>query len=184
MSSNIKEKILLLRLQKRDPEAFAQLYDLYVASIYRFILFKVPTRQDAEDLTSEVFLKTWQYIGEAGNNVGNFRSLLYASARNLVVDFYRRRSQGEMIGDEEVLLQLEDSRQQNFLNQIDAKADVKNLESCLRRLKDEYRDVIILRFLDELSISEIAEVLNKSKGSVRVLIHRALKVVKELISQS
>lgn len=180
MSSNIKEKLLLLRLKKKDPDAFAELYDLYLPSIYRFVFFKVPTRQDAEDITSEVFLKTWQYVTDGRETVRNLRALLYTTARNLVIDFYRRKSQSEVVNDEELLLQIEDSRQQNFLSQIDAKADVANLELVLRQLKDEYREVLVLRYLEELSVTEIATILNKSKGSVRVLVHRALKVVKEI----
>lgn len=180
MSSNLKEKLLLLRLKKQDPDAFAQLYDLYVSSIYRFVFFKVPTRQDAEDITSETFLKVWQYIMENQQTVKNLKSLLYTTARNLVIDFYRRKSQGEIVRDEEMMFQIEDGRQQNFLSQIDAKADVANLELVLRQLKDEYREVVVLRYIEELSISEIAIILNKSKGSVRVLVHRAIKVIKDL----
>ena len=68
-SSKFQEKLLLIRLQKKDPEAFAQIYDLYVTPIYRFIYFKVSSKQDAEDLTSEVFLKIWQYIAETDHTI-------------------------------------------------------------------------------------------------------------------
>lgn len=180
-TSKIQEKILLLKLKKKDPDAFTKVYDLYVNPIYRFIYFKVPRHQDAEDLTSEVFLKTWQYINETEEAIQNLQALLYRLARNLVVDFYRNRTKTELIiENEEMLIKIEDTRQQNFLTQIDAKAELKNLEPILRRMKDEYREVLILRYIEELTISEIATILEKSKGSVRVLVHRALKVVREL----
>ncbi|MBN1778951.1 MAG: RNA polymerase sigma factor [Candidatus Buchananbacteria bacterium] len=184
MSLSLKEKLLLVRLKKKDKDAFGELYDLYVASIYRFIFFKVPTRQDAEDLTSETFLKIWNYVAETQEEVKNLKSLLYTTARNLVVDFYRKKSQVQLVGDEETLLKIEDSRQQNILSQIDIKAEVNNIEEIIKGLKDEYREVIVMRYVEQLSITEIAEVLNKSKGSVRVLVHRALKVVKETIEKN
>src|SRR3989338_3629939 len=183
MSLSLSEKLLLLRLKRKDPDAFAQFYDLYITPVYRFIYFKVPTVQDAEDLASEVFLKAWQYITDRSESVENLRPLLYKIARNLVVDFFRRRAQAEFVADQEVLVKIQGNRQQNLLAQLDTKAEIKNLEIVLRRLKDEYREAILFRYLEELSIGEIAEVLNKSKGSVRVLIHRALKVVKDIIKK-
>ncbi|OGY44907.1 MAG: hypothetical protein A2729_03955 [Candidatus Buchananbacteria bacterium RIFCSPHIGHO2_01_FULL_39_14] len=180
---NFEENLLLLRLKRKDPEAFAKLYDLYVTPIYRFIYFKVPTRQDAEDLTSEVFLKIWQYVSETEDIIENLRALLYRSARNLVIDFYRRNANKEIISADQVSFILEDDRQQSLLSQVETKLEMKNIELILRQMKDEYREVIILRFIEELPISEMAKILDKSKGSVRVLLHRALKVAKSLLAK-
>ncbi|MFA6215606.1 MAG: RNA polymerase sigma factor [Patescibacteria group bacterium] len=182
--SKISEKLLLLRLKNKDPEAFAQIYDLYVTPIYRFIYFKVASRQDAEDLTSEAFLKIWQYIKETEDEIGNLRALLYRTARNLVIDSYRQKAKREFVQDQEVLEAVKDERQQSLLNKIDSHFEIKSIEGILRQLKDEYREVIILRFVEDLSITEIAGVLDKSKGSVRVILHRALKVTRELLSKN
>lgn len=183
-ASKLQEKLLLVKLKKKDPDAFAQMYDLYVTQIYRFIYFKVATRQDAEDLTSEVFLKTWNYIVEKDEPVENFKALLYRIARNLVIDFYRSKAKKEYVREEEVLINIQDERQQSFLEDIDTKASIQNVEVILRKVKDEYREVIILRFIEELSINEISKILNKSKGSVRVTLHRALKLVRELMQEN
>jgi RNA polymerase sigma-70 factor (ECF subfamily) len=177
----IEEKLLLLKLKKKDPEAFSQIYDLYITPIYRFIYFKVATRQDAEDLTSEVFLKVWQYITETENEVENLRAFLYKSARNLVIDFYRRNAKKDLTQVMEVLNSVVDERQQSLLSSIESKIEMENIETILRRMKDEYREIIILRYIEELSINEIARVLDRSKGSVRVLLHRALKVAREIL---
>ena len=174
-----QEKLLLLRLKKKDPDAFAQIYDLYVKPIYRFIYFKVANEHDAEDLTSEVFLKTWQYITETEENILNLRALLYSLARNIVIDFYRQRAKREIINDEEVLLKIEDTRQQQFLALLETKFEMRAIEGVLIKMKDEYREVLIMRFIDELSISEIATILDKSRGAVRILLHRALKIVRQ-----
>jgi RNA polymerase sigma-70 factor (ECF subfamily) len=182
--SKLKENLLLLKLRKKDPEAFARLYDLYVTPIYRFIYFKVSNRQDAEDLTSEVFLKTWQYIVDSEQGVENLRALLYRTAKNLVIDFYRKKSNKDIIREEEFINNIEDERQQNLLAQIETATEMKNMEVILRKMKSDYREVLILRFIEELSINEIADVLDKSKGAVRVLIHRAIKVARELLQEN
>src|SRR3989344_5332412 len=181
--SKFQEKLLLLRLKKKDPEAFSKVYDLYVTPIYRFIYFKVATKQDAEDLTSEVFLKIWQYVNETEDEIENLRALLYRSARNLVIDFYRRNAKKDITQDMEVLSNISDERQQSLLSRIETEFEMKNIELTLRQMKDEYREIIILRYIEEFSISEIAKILNKSKGSVRVLLHRALRVAKDLLNK-
>ena len=182
-TSNFQEKLLLLRIRKKDPQAFSQIYDLYVTPIYRFIYFKVSTRQDAEDLTSEAFLKVWQYITNTDEKIENIRALIYRIARNLVIDFYRAKSKRDLTQDLEILETIPDVRQQSLLSDIDVKIEMKNVEVVLRKMKDDYREVIILRYIEEFSISDIANVLNRSKGSVRVLVHRALKVARELLNE-
>ncbi|MFA6410064.1 MAG: RNA polymerase sigma factor [Candidatus Buchananbacteria bacterium] len=181
---NLQEKLLLIKLKKKDPDAFAQVYDLYVTPIYRFIYFKVSSRQDAEDLTSEVFLKIWQYVTESEEQVENLRALLYRSARNIVIDHYRKNAKREYVRDEEILNNIEDDHQQSLLEKVDTEIEMKGIEKVLHKLKDEYREILILRYLEDLSISEIAKILDKSKGSVRVILHRALKVVRELANQN
>lgn len=179
----IKEKWLLYKLAtEKDTEAFGELYDLYASKIYRFIYFKVSSASDAEDLTAEVFLKTWEYIN-GGKEVKHFAGLLYRIARNQVIDFYRHKNSQKEEPLEETLLE-------NF---SDAGALVKELEKSnelqgliknLQRLKDEYREVVTLRFIDELSFGEIAEILQKSQINVRVLLHRALKTLKKIAEQN
>lgn len=183
-SSKFKEKILLIRLKKKDPDAYAEIYDLYVTPIYRFIYFKVPTKQDAEDLTSDVFLKIWQYITETDHQIDNLRALLYRTARNLVIDSYRKKASRDVNQDGELLSLVEDEKQQSLLVNVETKLEMKNMEKILRKMKDEYREVLMLRYLEELSIGEIANVLEKSKGSVRVSLHRALKVARDLTNQA
>jgi len=90
---NWNEKSLLFKLQtKRDPDAFAALYDTYVERIYRFVFFKVGNQTDTEDIVSETFLKTWNYItSHKSEEVKSFSGLLYRIARNCIVDYYRKK---------------------------------------------------------------------------------------------
>jgi len=182
-SSKFQDKFLLLRLKKKDPDAFAEVYNQYITPIYRFVYFKVSSRQDAEDLTSEVFMKVWNYITETEDDIENLRALLYRTARNLVIDHYRRNARRDVINDVEMMENIVDDKQQSLLSQVDTNIDMQSIEKLMRQMKDEYREVIVLKYLEELSIAEIAKILNKTKGSVRVTLHRALKTAKELSSK-
>ena len=181
-TSKVEEKLLLYKIKKNDKEAFVKAYDLYVDQIHRFIYFKVGSREEAEDLCSAVFLKTWNYILENTlKDHKTLKALLYKIARNLIIDHYRKNKNKETISlDGDNGIQIIDE-QQGAAKIMELKTDLLVLETKLPELKDEYREVIILRFVNELSIKEIAEILDKPKGNIRVLIFRALKALKELL---
>jgi RNA polymerase sigma-70 factor (ECF subfamily) len=178
----IEEKLLLYKIKKNDREAFIKAYDLYVDQLHRFIYFKVGSREEAEDLCSAVFLKTWNYILENSlKDEKTLKALLYKIARNLIIDHYRKNKDKENISlDGDSGIEIIDEKR-SAARTMELKTDLLVLETKLPELKDEYREVIILRFVNELSIKEISEILDKSKGNTRVLIFRALKALKELL---
>lgn len=184
MSSPLRDKYLLLRIYtKSDPEAFAELYDQYVASIYRFIYFKVSTREDAEDLTGETFLRAWHYLSEH-KDIASFTGLIYRIARNLVIDHYRYRKPSVSLDEKQE--QGEEVNAHDFgqaVKKIDTSVDAQRLISAMQQLKDEYREVLQLRYIDELSHGEIAKILEKNLVAVRVLLHRASKTLKQLLEK-
>jgi len=177
MPGKLSEKILLYKvLTKHDPEAYAGLYDAYVERIYRFIYFKVASHEEAEDLTSEVFLKTWHYLQE-NKEIKSFSGLLYKVARNAIVDLYRAKSaKPESLMTEE--MDVSDSGK--WEDKTLTKLEVDALVVHIKKLKQEYQEVIMFRYIDELEIEEIAEITGKRKVAVRVTLHRALKRLKEL----
>lgn len=189
MSRSLKEQYLFLKLRTtRDPEVFGKLYDIYVDQIYRFIYFKVGRKEEAEDLTGDVFLKTWQYINEMGSEViDNLRAFLYQTARNAVIDFYRSRDQREFVAlpeedDEKPTMEIVDEKQ-DLVEKIELASDLEEVKKALQKIREEYREIIILRFVEEMSVKETAEILGKSEGAVRVLLHRAVAALKEEAAQ-
>ncbi len=179
-SKKVDEKKLFSKIKKRDQEAFAKAYDLYVDDIYRFIYFKIGNQEEAQDLTSAVFLKTWNYILE--NSLKDFktlRALIYRIARNAVIDHYRKTSglSNVSIDNEENQIDIKDESR-GILEDIEIKTDYAQIELKLKNIKEEYREVIILRYVNELSIAEISKVIDKSKGNIRVIISRALKALR------
>jgi len=183
MSNPLQEKLLLYRVRaKKDPEAYGKIYDLYARRIYRFVYFKVSSVEEAQDITADVFLKAWSYLlDEKGAEVRHLSALLYSIARNRVIDHYRSRSNKEALplaeSAEEILA---DDRMD--LKKVDANLDAKMLEKRMRSLKDEYREVLVMKYLDELETDEIARILGKTNGNVRVLLHRATEALRDLVA--
>jgi len=176
-----KEKILLARLNVKDISAFEEIYNFYLDKIYRFIYFKVETKQEAEDLTSQTFLKIWQQAIEGKiKTKESFQAFIYQVARNNVIDHYRatqkkKKNEIELEAAENVFVG------QSIEKDIDLKIDFQNLEEKIKHLKNEYQEIVMLHYINELSIKEIATVMNKKRGAVRVLLHRALKALKEQV---
>lgn len=179
------EKILVYRLyEERSADAFGELYDLYVQPIYRYISFKVRTTTIAEDLTAEVFLKTWEYVQRREKKIDNFRAFIYSLARNTVVDHYRSQAQGEILRDREEMDSVPAPSEQHIARLVEIDSDLATVEQSLRHLKDEYREALILRYIEDYPIVDIAEIMGKSRGAVRVTLHRALNALREEIEKA
>ncbi|OGL73880.1 hypothetical protein A3E39_01395 [Candidatus Uhrbacteria bacterium RIFCSPHIGHO2_12_FULL_60_25] len=183
--TNLVDRYLLYRIRAhQDSQAFARIYDRYVISIYRFVLLKLPSKEDAEDLTSDTFLKCWRYVQEH-RAIGDIRALLYQIARNAVIDWYRQRAANP---SRTLAVTFQASETSSFASGdpsdagqskavIEARADLALIMGKLERLKDEYRDVIMLRLIDGLPFNIIGEILGKTTGNVRVVYHRAKKAL-------
>jgi RNA polymerase sigma-70 factor (ECF subfamily) len=186
--TRLEEKILFSKIRQKDKEAFAKVYDLHIDEIYRFIFFKVSNTEEAEDLTSAVFLKTWNYLQKDNQdeNYDSLRPLLYKIARNTVIDHYRKTSLKERTNialDSKISpVDIVDEKQ-DIVKQAEISSDLKIVQEKINELKEEYREIILMRFVQELSFKEIALILNKSRGNARVLAFRALKALRELVNE-
>ncbi len=170
----------------RDEQAFAQIYDAYVEAIYRFVYVKLSSREQAEEVTSETFLRLWQAL-QRGEEIRHVRGMLYRIARHLVIDEYRRRhaaaeggsvtfSSPDPASDSEGTI----SDAGRGSRAIEAQADLALVLTQIAQLKEDYQDVLTLRLIDDLSFQDIAEALGKEAGTVRVLYHRAFKALQRL----
>ena len=182
MSATIdNEKELLAQIASGNKEAFGQLYDLYAPRLFRFIRLKVRSQVLAEDLSSELFLKIWEYLKEKENIVEeSIQALLYKVARNLIIDYYKKKSSQELFMGDDFHLFLEEEPAKD---EVGSKEIADQIHKALVNVKEEYQDVLILYYIDELSVPEIAKVMNKSNGAIRVLIHRGLKSLKEHLTK-
>jgi len=183
MNKEPSEKILLYRLQtKQDPEAFATLYDLYVKRIYRFVFFKVSGHEEAEDITSDVFLKVWNHIA-GKKELKSFSGLLYRVARNCIIDLYREKS---FHANPLLLSELPEGREPaasiDLGERVGVTIEAERIIQAIKKLKQEYQEVITLKYIDELSVEEISEITGKGNIAARVTLHRALKKLKQLLA--
>ena len=159
-----------------DSSAFGALYDRYQPMIYRFVMIKVGRREEAEDITHQVFLSAWQKVRSYKHRGFPFSSWLYQIARNQVIDHYRSRK-----GD----VSLDKADPEAFASAADPSADLskklqlEKVRSAVARLKPDYQDVIILRFVEDLSLKETAAALRKTEGAVKLVQHRAVRELKK-----
>lgn len=151
---------------------FAKVYDQYIDKIYRFVFLKVASRETAEDLCSETFLRGWQAF-QSQNEIRNLPAFLYTTARNLVVDYYRQKGREPRILAEYAAADFVDPKQ-DLTEAVLLGSDLETLKRALFDMSGDYQDVIIWHYLDGLSFNEIADLMGRTKGAVRVLLHRAL----------
>jgi RNA polymerase sigma-70 factor (ECF subfamily) len=183
-----KDRQALSRLKNRDKEAFTRVYDESVSDIYRFVYFKVGNKEEANDLTSMIFLKAWNHIqNNSLEDSKTLRALIYKIARTTVIDYYRESGNkiSLSLDNEDEPLDIRDDSQGQEASQekIDREADLELIKSKLPLLKEEYREVIVMKFVSDLSLEEIADVTGKKRGNVRVLLHRALNALRELVEE-
>ena len=188
MSLNIiekfKERSMKERLRKKDELAFSEFYDKNIDDIYRFIYFKIGKKDEASDLSSLVFLKTWEYIQKDKiKNSETLRALVYKIARNVIVDYYRnRRPENLSLDDENNKIDVVNENYSLEL-EISVKDDYEKLMLKVMELKNEHREILVMRFINELSLEEIASVTGKKKINIRVMLHRAIKALKEMMGE-
>lgn len=180
----LKQKNLKDRIKDHDQSAFEELYDQNIDNIYRFIYFKIGKKEDASDLSSAVFLKTWEYLQKNKiNQKETLRALVYKITRNMIIDYYRsNKGKNISLDDDNNKIDVIDESY-NIEVDISNKGDFNDLLSKIMELKNEYREILIMRFVNDLSLDEIAEITGKKKMNIRVISHRAIKALREIIDK-
>jgi RNA polymerase sigma-70 factor (ECF subfamily) len=173
------EAELVQRAVDHDPEAFGRLYDMHVDRVYRHIYYRVGNEQDAEDLTQQVFLKAWQAIPRYKKMTSPFIAWLMTISHNLVVDFYRT-SKDKAYLEAEILA---DGPASNPEQAAERSLDQQLLRRAILKLGSDEQQVVVLRFLEGFQFSEIASVLAKKEGNVRVILHRALVKLRSILEK-
>lgn len=185
LAQKFKDKKIISRLKSKDKEVFIKVYDDFAGDIYRFVYFKIGHVEEAKDLTSMIFLKTWNHIqNNSLTSASTLRALLYKIARTSIVDHYRETGNKLEVSldDEDHPIDIADDKT-DLEGDIDRANDLAQIKSKLPLLKEEYREIIVLKFVNDLDIDEISEVTGKTKGNVRVLLHRSLSALKDLLGE-
>lgn len=156
-------------------EQFGSIYDQYIEKIYRFVYLKVNTQEVAEDITSKVFLRGWESY-QSGQDIRNIGAFLYQIARNSVIDHYRESAKATMVSTD-AIPQIADRT--NIHDKVVLGSDIAEVKAALQNIKKEYQDIIILHYLEDMPLVQIAQIMEKPAGTVRVMAHRGLKALKD-----
>ena len=167
---------LVIRAKQNQDGAFSEIYDLYFKKIYTFIYYRVSHKEIAEDLTEEVFIKIYEKISKL-SDPRLFEGWLYQISRNRVIDYYRQKKTLVSLEEVENTLVYES----NILDTLHLKDQQKTLLRLLSELTPEQQTIIKLKFLEDLSNEEISQIVKKSEGAIRVIQHRGIAKLQELI---
>ncbi|MFA6106789.1 MAG: sigma-70 family RNA polymerase sigma factor [Patescibacteria group bacterium] len=159
---------------------FIAAYDQFSKDILRHIYYRVNDNALAEEMLQETFLRTWQYLRK-GKKVDSFKSLLYRVAGNMVIDHYRTKKPPSV--DLEEAFNLPDEGNDRLEDKIDRDMDLKMIKKYLSELADDQRQMIIYKYLDQLSIKEIADITGKTMTNIYVIIHRGMKTLKNKVKE-
>lgn len=156
-----------------NTQAFGHVYEHYLPFVYKFVYFRLNSREDAEDLTEKIFFKVWQAMHKYDPEKASFKTWLFTITRRTLIDFYRTHKVSYEL-KEAFQIGVEDSTKE----EIDTHLAMEKIIPVLKSLPEEQAEVITLRFLSQLNAKETAAIMDKSEGAIRVLQHRALKQIR------
>jgi len=170
---------LLERLRSFDGDALAEVYDQYAPALYRYAYRLTGHRETAEDIVSEVFNRFLNALKRDGGPETQVSAWLYRVAHNLVVDFYRRQPVQDPIDIEDVIL----AGREDSHTDVERQELAERARMALQQLTPLQQQIIVLRFLEEMSNEEVAAVVQKTVGAVKALQHRALGSLRRVLEE-
>ncbi len=178
MASELPANIdaLIVRCQKGDTQAFGLIYDALVKPVYRYLFYRTDV-ETAEDLTEETFLRVWQHLPRYRAGKTPFSAWVFRIAHNLLTDHYRKHKPTDEIADD--VADHNDAAHPIKLTEL--RLNQVRLKQAIGKLGDRYQQVIVLKYINELSNIEVAATLGKTEAAVRVLQFRALKELKKML---
>lgn len=171
---------LVNRAKQGDPEAFREIYEEYHQRIFTYVYYRVSEQTTAEDLTSEVFVRVVKNIGSFKYVGRPLLAWLYTIAGNLVRDHHRRakRIQWMSLEDQDLVSDSDPTKA------VDISLDSDLLAEAIGHLTEDQAQILLMKFVDGKSNSEIADVVGKREGAVRALQHRALRSLRSIMEQN
>lgn len=174
-----KEDIVLARASQGDKDAFGELYEHYTERIFNYVYYRTGNVHDAEDLTARVFQRAMNHIHSYTDRGVPFSAWLYRIAHNLVANWHRDRSRKQEIPlDDLPILPAKGDHPETTLVRTEQQDALLRL---IRRLPSERQNLLILKFVENMSNAEIGQVMGRSEGAVKSLYHRTLLSLRDEI---
>ena len=165
--------------QEGDGEAFGQLYDRYVDTVFRFVYFRVNDRTLAEDFTSETFLRALRRISTISYQGRDIGAWFITIARNIILDHMKSARHRLEVTTADTIEG--NDREQSTEDAVLGALQSEHLMAAVKKLGDEQRECVMLRFIQGFSVSETAAVMGKNDGAIKALQHRAVRKLAELV---
>ena len=173
-----EERALVLRLQRRDPQALAELYDRYGKMAYSLVLRVVRDNAIAEDLVQETFLRVWNRVHSVDSDKGSIGPWLLAIARNRAIDYLRSSA-----GRERKAVELDEIEHASLYHQMEAEILVsdqaRRVKVAMNKLEPNYRTVMELAYFEGLSQSEMAIKMGQPLGTIKTWVRTALQSLRD-----
>lgn len=176
---NNREYLLVHEAAIGNAEAFGKLYDMHLNRIYRYVYYHVGNTADAEDITQKVFLKAWEAIRRYRKKQSPFLAWLMAISRNTVIDFYRIKKDCANVDDEII----DNNIKSNPEQAAESRFEQERLRQAIIKLGGVMQQVLVLRLIEGFKFLEIASLIGKSEGAVRVILYRALVKLKKILEK-
>lgn len=162
----------LVQLAKSDKEAFGEIYERYLTKIYNYIYYRTGNQQDAEDLTAKVFYRALSHIENYVDKGVPFQAWLYRIAHNLVANFHRDKGRRKIIAlDDYVAHTLKSDAPDK---QAEISEQTGHLMEAIQHLPADRQQLILLKFIEQKSNTEIGEIMERTEGAIKSLYHRTL----------
>ncbi len=178
MEQDPKELIILAK--KGDKEAFGKLYSAYFVPVYRYIYVRVGEKAASEDLTQEAFLKVYNSLDRFEDIGKEPLSYFFTVARNLCIDYFRKKKEVSLETRAEQGWEVEDSSDDPE-EQVMREETGQVVRKAILQLNDSQREAVLLRFVNDFSYAEIAQILGKREVAIRQAVSRALKALKKIL---
>ena len=176
---NAEPDEILIRRAQADAHAFEPLYERYVAQIYSYIYYRVGNVQDAEDVTARTFYQAMTHLHRYTSRGIPFSAWLFRIAHNLVANWHRDSSRRQTFSLD-IIVDTPDTTA-SLTERAEDRDEAQRLWGVVRRLPPERQQLLVLKFVDELSTEQIAVIMGRSEGAVKALLHRTLVALRQQI---
>ncbi len=177
VGENEESDAALVARAKEDPEVFGVLYERYVSRIYSYIYYRTGNHHDAEDLTAHTFHRAFQHVPRYVDRGLPFSAWLYRIAHNLVANWYRDRGRRQMISIDDLVLSAHG--RDDPVAAVQDRDREQELMRVIRTLQPERQQLLILKFVEQMSNAEIARIMGRTEGAIKSLYHRTLLALQE-----
>lgn len=169
-------------MNTKTEKVFMESYEEFSDAIFRYALFQTSNKETALDITQDTFIKTWQYL-QKGEEVENIRAFLYRVAKNLIIDYRRKKKSSSL--DQILEAGTDFTEQPNVLEEkeddFDRERDKEKILKTIDKIDEKYKEILLMRYVEEMSIKEIGDILEKSQNHISVMIHRGVEKLKKLL---